>query len=347
MKELPVTFEPLQAPARRKGYLRSYAYRFIILFSLVFTVVAWNYANQYLHDLAQERFERRVNSTRDAVLIRMQQYQQFMNGGVGLFKVSSHVSRQQWHEYVVNANIDQNFPGIQNMAVDFPIRARDKATHIASVRAEGFPNYKIVPEQPEREIYHSLVYVEPFSGRNLRALGFDMYTNPVRREAMDRAIDFGLPSMSAAVKLIQENNEDVQHGFIFCYPVFHTNVVLNNVEQRRQNLRALICGGFRMKDLMRGIFGSTISDVDLEIFDGQAASQAKLLYSSIDSSNVSGSEFVQELNTEIGGRQWLLRISANQKFVKAAGKTQSILIAIGGILFNLGLFFYNERSESA
>lgn len=339
MKDLPTTFEPIQTTPRRIRYWRSYAYLLIVLFSLAFTVLAWKYADQHLHDLAQERFERRVSSTRDAVLTRMQQYQQFMNGGVGLFKVNPHVSREQWHEYVVNANIDQNFPGIQNMAVDFPIRAKDKDAHIASVRAEGFPNYKIIPEQPTREIYHSLVYVEPFSGRNLRAFGFDMYTNPVRREAMDRAIDLGLPSMSAAVKLMQENNEDVQHGFIFCYPVYHTNVALDSVEDRRKNLRALISAAFRMKDLMRGIFGTTNSDVDLEIFDGQFANDKRLLYSSVDPTNVSRSDFVQELSTEIGGQQWLLRVSANQKFVKAAGRTQSILIAIGGMLFNLGLFF--------
>ncbi|MBC3872592.1 CHASE domain-containing protein [Undibacterium flavidum] len=339
MKDLPPSFEAIQTSARRKGYSRSYAYRLIFLCSVVLTAVAWNYADQHLHDLAQERFERRVNSTRDAVLTRMQQYQQFLNGGVGLFVGSSHVSRQEWHDFVENANIEQNFPGLQNMAVDFPIRAQDKAAHIASVRAEGFPNYTIIPEQPAREVYHSLVYVEPFSGRNLRAFGFDMYTNPIRREAMDRAIDLGMPSMSAAVKLVQENTQDAQYGFIFCYPVFHQRASLNSADERRKNLRALICGAFRMKDLMRGIFGTAISDVDLEIFDSGASNLDSSLYSSVGAMTVAHSDYRRELTTEIGGHKWLLRVTANQNFLKAAGKTQSILIAIGGILFNLGLFF--------
>jgi hypothetical protein len=95
-------------------------------------------------------------------------------------------------------------------AVSMPIPAAQKAAHIAAVRAEGFPAYDIKPARPARSVYHTLVYVEPFNERNLRAFGFDMYSNPVRRLAMDRAIEQGLPSISGSVRLAQENGQNVQ-----------------------------------------------------------------------------------------------------------------------------------------
>ena len=68
--------------------------------------------------------------------------------------------------------------------------ARALAAHVESVRAEGFPDYQVSPPG-ERDPYSSIVYLEPFDARNRRAFGYDMYAEPVRLEAMQRARDSG------------------------------------------------------------------------------------------------------------------------------------------------------------
>jgi PAS domain S-box-containing protein len=205
------------------------------------------------------------------------------------------------------------------------------------MRALGFSDYDIRPEQPERPVYHTLAYVEPFGGRNLRAFGFDMYTNPTRRAAMDRAIDTGLPTISGMVKLAQETNQDVQHGFIFCLPVYHSGRSISTPAERRAALRVLICGGFRANDLMRGIFGSSTNDVELDIFDDGVASPENRLYTSRTNDDLTPTGLSKSMPIEIGGRQWLLRIHGNKKFVESASSLQSHAIAIAGIVFNIAL----------
>ena len=236
------------------------------------------------------------------------------------------------------SNLAKNYPGIQNFAVDFPIPAAEKDAHIAQIRAEGHTEYSISPEQPERPVYHSLVYVEPFGGRNLRAFGFDMYTNPVRREAMDRAIDLGLPSVSGMVKLAQETNEDVQHGFIYCLPVYHTGRLIVTPDQRRAALRALVCGGFRANDLMRGIFGASTSDLELEVFDGAITPESRMYNSSGHAEEIAVSTLSHTRPVEIGGRTWNLRVSANQAFINSISWTQSQLVMVSGTLLSFALF---------
>ena len=66
------------------------------------------------------------------------------------------------------------------------------------MRAEGFPDYAIHPAG-ERDPYTNIIYLEPFADRNLRAFGYDMYAEPVRREAMERARDTGLPALSGKI----------------------------------------------------------------------------------------------------------------------------------------------------
>jgi hypothetical protein len=72
--------------------------------------------------------------------------------------------------------------------------------HTRAVRREGFPDYAVHPGGP-RDPYTAIVFVEPFSGRNLRAFGFDMFQEPVRRAAMERARDQGRAALSGKVSL--------------------------------------------------------------------------------------------------------------------------------------------------
>ena len=310
--------------------------------SLLFTSIAWHLSNKYVADRANERFAFRVSQVTDAVKNRMHSYEQVLRGGVGLFATSPNITRSQWHDYVTNAKIATNFPGIQNMAVSIPIRAADLPAHIASVRQEGFPNYTVTPAQPERELYHSLVFNEPSGGRNQRAFGFDMYSNPVRRAAMVRAIDTGQASVSGMVKLAQETNQDVQFGFIYALPVYDLTMPLSTVAERRAAFRAFVAGGFRANDLMAGIFGSTTQDMELEIFDNAEVStqllESSRLYSSFGKLSLPSSRFVALAPIEIGGRNWLLRVSANQRFLDQVHSVQSTVVAISGVLLNLALF---------
>lgn len=325
--------------SERKSIRLNYALLSWLMFamSLLITAGATYYVMRDEDSHMRERFSFRVTQTVDAVKARMLGYEQVLRGGVGLFKVSPSVSRKQWHEYVTNSEIQLRYPGIQNMAVSTPIPSAQLKEHIESVRAEGFPKYTIRPEQPERPVYHSLVYVEPFSDRNLRAFGFDMYSNPVRRQAMDRAIDLGLPSASGMVKLAQETNQDVQHGFIYCLPVYWAGKPLDDAVQRRAALRVLVCGGFRMNDLMRGIFGTDGSDLDLEIFDNGVMQSDARMYTSNPAASMQTS-LASVVPIEVGGHKWSLRISANDRFLAESMSYQAHFVAIAGTLFSLAMF---------
>jgi PAS domain S-box-containing protein len=328
-------------------HAHSFVPSLITLIGLLVTFGIWQISNRDITSSAQARFDVRAAQIVTAVEQRMQAYEQILRGGVGLFRTAATIDRRQWHEYVENANMSKNYPGIQSMTVDFPIAATQKQAHIATIRAEGHADYNILPELPERPIYHSLVFVEPFAGRNLRAFGFDMYTNEVRRKAMDRAIDSGLPSMSGMVKLAQETNQNAQHGFIYCLPVYRTGSPADTTEHRRASLRALVCGGFRTDDLMQGIFGNSNSDLELEIFD-ESMTPTSQVYDSRHGDESTTSKFSRTTSAEIGGHIWQLRISANQAYGDSVSFTQSRLVAVAGVtlsslLFGLVLSMLNTR----
>ena len=129
------------------------------------------------------------------------------------------------------------------------------ARHVRELRQEGFPEYRLKPDGV-RELYSAIIYLEPFTGRNLRAFGYDMFSELVRRAAMEQARDTGAAALSGKIVLVQETGADVQAGTLMYVPVYHKGLPLETVAQRRAALQGWVYSPYRMKDLIKGILDS-------------------------------------------------------------------------------------------
>jgi CHASE1-domain containing sensor protein len=125
-------------------------------------------------------------------------------------------------------------------------------------------------------VYTSITYLEPFDQRNQQAFGYDMWSEPKRRTAMQSARDTATTQISGKVTLVQEIDADVQVGFLMYLAYYGRGGVPATVEERRVALAGFVYSPFRMGDLMEGILGRALPDIRLEIFDGDEMSAGSL-----------------------------------------------------------------------
>lgn len=308
--------------------------------SLLLTIAGWSISRAYVQERAQDRFDFEVDTAVQAIAKRMQEYEQVLRGCLGLFKSSDQVSRAEWREYVSTLLIDTYWPGIQGVGYAQMLAPDEVEAHVAKVRAEGFSNYRITPGG-EREHYTAIVYLEPFSGRNLRAFGYDMFSEPVRREAMQRAADSGQPALSGRVTLVQETDKDVQAGFLVYLPLYKPGVPVSSAAERRAALRGFVYSPFRVKDLLHGILGEGVPVLDYQIYDGQAVDTEQLLY---DSRTVFGTigdpvgRFATRRSLELQGRTWTINFHSRAGFDTSMDSAQPAMIAFGGFIVDCLLF---------
>src|SRR5690606_17449820 len=128
-----------------------------------------------------------------------------------LFNCSEQVTRDELHTFATSLELQEHSPGIQGAAFTRRIDPARPAAVTQAGRSEGLADFRVWPEDA-RDEYHSIVYIEPLDRRNRAALGYDMYTDPVRREAMARARDTGQPAASGRVTLVQEIDDQKQPG---------------------------------------------------------------------------------------------------------------------------------------
>ena len=204
---------------------------------------------------------------------RLREHEQILRSAAGFFADDNEVTREEWHEYAERQKLGQKLPGIQGIGFAMLVPGERLAQHIQEVRAEGFPGYRVWLEG-DREAYSSIIFLEPFSGRNLRAFGYDMLSEPIRRAAMDRARDTDEVALSGKVTLVQETDRDVQPGTLMYAPVYRMREPHETVAERRAALIGWVYSPYRMNDLMEGILGGPAdrAKVDLKIYDDKIAS---------------------------------------------------------------------------
>lgn len=284
---------------------------------------------------------------------RLHAYAQLLQNGAALFDVLDTVSREKWRVYYEKSAINKNLPGILGLGYAVIIPKERLKKHIAQVRSEGFPQYNIRPEG-ERSLYTSVIYLEPFEGRNLRAFGYDMSSEPVRLRAMENSRDSFTVVLSGKLRLVQETETNIQAGTIMYFPVYLRNKPLETVGQRRAAITGWVYSPFRMNDLMEGIIGpwnlEKYENVQLKIYDDDNLTNSALLYNS--SGNIrSDDENVLKrtiyLPVEFNHKKWTLEFTQPVPKVSVfAGKVP--LVFLGGLIISILLFavsfsFYNTR----
>lgn len=266
----------------------NFSYRFlrflpwlILLVSLGITFCLQRFSNQQNHLNVEERFHFRANEMAENIQNRLHNYKQVLQGTKGLFISSKEVEREEFRKFVNQLNLHSSYPGIQGLGFTILIKPEHLQQHIESIRAGGFSNYTIKPEG-RRSTYSSIIYLEPFDWRNKRAFGYDMFSEPVRHEAMQLAADENKITISRRVILLQETEEDRQPGFLMYLPIYQHGMPDNTLAERRKNIIGWVYAPFRMYDLMKGIMGAHFEEygqaIGFDIYDGPVMDQKNLLY---------------------------------------------------------------------
>ncbi len=302
------------------------------LTSLV-ALVAWRMALER----DRLRFENAVQAAGDRLSARLDIYVAMLRGAQGLFAASDGVTREEFASFVARLDLPGTYPGIQGIGFTERFLPHQQEALEARMRAQGVEAFRAWPED-DRQVRHAILFLEPLDRRNRAALGFDMSTEPTRREAMERARDSGRPAMSGRVTLVQEIEGPTQPGFLVYVPVYSGRGVPHSVQERREKLQGFVYAPFRAVDLFDRLFGSEESPrVAVAIFDG-APSADTLLFDERPDRGVHAPAFTTLQTLEVAGRSLSLVVESQRPLEAVGHVTQPAAVLGMGLV--LSLVFY-------
>ena len=324
---------------------------FFVLITI--TIIISGFVDRRFADEVKNQFYREAEQATLAIEDRLDIYISALEGGRGLFRASDSVERDEWAAYVDALDIQNRYPGIQGMGYSVFVTPEDRDGHVQSIRDEGFSEYGIKPEG-ERSIYTAIIYLEPFDIRNQQAFGYDMFSNLVRRSAMEQARDTVTPKISGRITLVQEIDTDVQPGFLIYVPHYNNKAVPDNVIERRENIVGYVYSPFRARDMVEGVIGEQgLENIALIINDGVSKAAVSELYNDYDQKFRDNQSIIIETTDTIyvGDRPWTLTYYANPNFYFSLFSVIApiVVIVIGVIISILitSFFYITLRSRQA
>ena len=246
-------------------------------------------------------------------------HQEVLEGLRGLVDASEEVTAAEFDTYT--DDMLTRFPNLQALSWNPLVTESGLAAFEAKQRAQpglaGFTvterdaagNLRPVSPRPE---YVVVAYIEPID-KNRSALGFDIYSNPVRAAAIEKARDTGRAIATAPIDLVQESG--VQKGMLTLLPVYEGGSTPGTESARRAELRGFVVGVYRLADLLDETFrgaawdgvGITLVDIT-DPADRIVVADLPARSSATPGDQVSAGPTATTLPLDVYGRSWELTV---------------------------------------
>lgn len=258
----------------------------------------------------QERAEAReyARAIGAALEQRGNSFSSYLRAGAALFSSLDEVSPSTFRQFVAELRLDQNYKGAEGIGWSEVVEAQNVEQFLDRARREqpGFPDIRDDGRAAPGQLIAPVTYFSPDTIRNQRALGFDMYSEPVRAAAMDEARRTVQPTASGRIVLAQEGAGEAP-GFVIFMPVF---TPLEDAADADRSLAGFVFSSFNAGQFLDfAIERAAPGELGVRLYDGELGIDHQLVSRPLD---VSSSDTF-ELPVTIANRELTLVVESAQR----------------------------------
>ncbi|UCD35697.1 MAG: CHASE domain-containing protein [Nitrospiraceae bacterium] len=308
---------------------------------IVLSLLSWYFTSRAGQRQALAQFaldaQSRVNAIRRELDISIE----VVTGLHRLFLSSQEVTREEFKNFA--RSVLAIHPDIQALEWLPRVSRTQREIYERTAHADGFPHFRFTDRAAqgtmaaagEREEYYPVYYVEPYAG-NEATLGFDLTSEPLHLDALNRARDSGSMSVSFPVTLEQETGS--RGGFILFIPLYSRGVPLGSTQARQKHIAGFVTGIFRMGDIVENSYAYLPHrGVDLRITDESALPGRSLLYASPSltgsSRSMNDAPGLQlRYSVRVGDRRWNIVATASPRYLSGQKDWLPWAVAAGVLL---------------
>jgi len=266
-----------------------------------------------------------------------------LKGARGVYDASKSVERLEFHAYVAARELKSEYPGVLGLGFVERVLRKDLEAFQERERLDNAPEFTVQTGGDDPVMY-VIKFIDPLE-INKKALGYDIGTESVRRNAVERALRSGDPTLTARIDLVQDTRK--RPGFLFILPVYKHGTKPVTPQEREAALLGLVYAPIVIDEMLAGVTDAAEGKLDLEVFDGPTDAE-HLLYdfdgvavalAGSGAEEFGGRAFHETRTLRAGGRTWSLVLSSTPKFESGIPDDSPALIGLAGLLLS-ALFSY-------
>ena len=255
---------------------------------------------------------------------------------------------------VATPSLDAFRAYVDGLALRERYRGMQGLGYIALVPAQAVPatereleaiyrrdDLRIRPPRPTADTLSPVVYLEPSDARNEGVIGFDMLSEPTRKEAMARAAASSEQAMTGFLTLLQPDPETNRHqpGFLIFQAVRRPG------PDGAPAVTGFAFAPFRAAEFFSAAIGPLgTAEVSMEIFEGPPAN-GKLLFRAGEEIAFQGTAYADKV-LAVGGRVWTFRFRPQSEFLRESSAAYLPYVGLLGLLLAGALAYLSWQQGS-
>ncbi|MBL9138854.1 MAG: CHASE domain-containing protein [Verrucomicrobiales bacterium] len=320
----------------------------VIGFGVVLAVALFALLRDWETREAEGRAEDLTREQVAKLRVSMLRSMEVLHSVVSLHAAQGRMRREPFRHFVQGALVRQ--PELQALSWNPRVRREDRAIWEAAAVSEGIADFSFKESEvsgllrpaQERDEYVPVYYIEPPEA-NRSALGYDLASDPSRRESLELARDLGGPRATGPVRLAQ--GPDDATGFLVLLPAYRTGGD-DSVTSRRQRLEGFAVAVFRVDALVGPAFRELAArGIEAALFDQSVSGERihGISPGAIEAAG-SGTGVATEIDLEVAGRRWVVVARPTGAFMATQPHRHSWMVLIGGLAFT-GLTAYSLAAD--
>ena len=272
-----------------------------------------------------------VDALQDLLTDRITSYEEILRGGSALFETSASVSAQDWHAFISNFNIQSRYPGIRSFGYVPLVNGADAEQFSAAIRSTSDANFTIYPAAKFTTVA-PVTYIEPGSDTNRATLGFDLYSDAARKNAMGIASQKNQAALTGKVQPHPGSALPPTPTVLLFFPIYKKDCTAAIDSRPDCTTTGFVYAGFRVNELITGILANAPEFKDtFTIYDGTETTNTNLLYQSINY-NQNGESAQGVVN--MFSRTWTIRLQVADTSTSLE-RNRPLVVLISGLALSV------------
>lgn len=259
------------------------------------------------------------------------------------------VSRSEFKAFFDALDVDGNFAGLRGIGFLKLVKAGDEEVAERAIQREHGLDRAIFPA-PGGPWRAPIVLFEPLDEIGRRSLGFDMMSEPVRREAIEKAMADDEQHASGLAMLGRLTGAgQVFTGFIV-FVRLNLPTAPQGIESGNEAVQGFLFAAFRAPQLFQAALRRhPLLPVNLEVYDG-APDPERLMFRSETPPATNADELLVERKITVAGRDWTILFRPTSAFATPSSRAVPIMLGLFGLLLASAIALiarYQDRAYDA
>lgn len=339
---------PIKAKITSTGlWIKNHAKMHTIVALLVFaiglgaTLYYWHNLQQSVSSEMENTYVHQSQMIGEQVRARLGVYENFLRSSAGLFSVHTGLTQDEWVKYQAAFSLSKNYTDIENTSVTRFLPQSEVPAYLERRATQGEPTFAITPPG-DRAVYAPLTFNAQYQGTPDIERGYDTYTDPVRRNAMDQAVKLNRMTMTGKLT----DSGPGESTFALYFPVYMNDMPINTPEQRQAALLGFVHMTVNMNTFLTTILNSNQNpNIGFKVVDIDAKGAEVVAFQSSNFERISSEEgsIVRSNTGTPYGHKWRFVSAAAPELLSSRERqlpAQALWRGLVTCIFFAGLVWY-------